>query len=103
MNKITHKERTEKNNIVCPNCHINIKVLTDDLILPMGDEWHDDMYISHEDEYLERKELQQRINKAIEILEKRIKENEEIDYVDMSGKSYINYQKEIIDILRGER
>ena len=47
-------------------------------------------------------EQDKRINKAIEILEKRIEENEEIDYVDMTGKSYINYQKEIIDILRGE-
>lgn len=62
MNKITNKERTEKNNIVCPNCHINIKILTDDLFLPMGDEWHDDMYISHEDEYLERKELQHKLD-----------------------------------------
>lgn len=48
------------------------------------------------------KYLYKRIDKAIETLEKRIEENEEIDYVDMTGKSYINYQKEIIDILRGE-
>ena len=47
-------------------------------------------------------ELEDRKDKAIETLEKRIKENEEIDYVDMTGKSYINYQKEIIEILRGK-
>lgn len=50
---------------------------------------------------IERNNLLDRIDKAIETLEKRIEENEEIDYVDMTGKSYINYQKEIIDILRG--
>lgn len=90
MNKITHKERTEKNNIVCPNCHINIKVLTDDLILPMGDEWHDDMYISHEEEYLERKELQDRIDKTIEYIEKEPIDDE------------IEYTTRLLDILRGE-
>ena len=78
MNKITHKERTEKNNIVCPNCHINIKVLTDDLFLPMGDEWHDDMYISHEDEYLERKKLQQQNEKILQAL---VKIRDEIDWI----------------------
>lgn len=47
-------------------------------------------------------ELKKQVDKAIETLGKRIEENEEIDYVDMTGKSYINYQKEIIDILRGK-
>lgn len=97
MNKITHKERTEKNNIVCPNCHINIKVLTDDLFLPMGDEWHDDMYISHEDEYLERKELQQRIDKTIEYIEEN-----SYKYTQISKDLKEKEINDLLNILRGE-
>ena len=43
----------------------------------MGDEWHEDMYISHEDEYLERKALQQRIDKAIEYIKTYLEIDEE--------------------------
>lgn len=85
--KETFKEYEKENTIICPNCHIQIKTN----IIPMSifDNIHEDMYISHEDEYLERKELQHRIDKAIQYIKK---ENTDISMIDKMN---------ILDILEG--
>ena len=107
MNK-TFKEYEEENTIICPNCNIKIKTN----IIPMNffDNIHEDMYISHETEYLERKKLQQRIDKAIEVLT-----NYEEDFGSVYETSwFVNkndnettyscdmYQKLLLNILKGE-
>lgn len=88
--KKTFKEYEKENTVVCPNCHIQIKTN----LIPMSifDNIHEDMYISHEDEYLERKALQQRISKAIGYAN-----------ANMERLGVWNHLvKEMIKILRGE-
>lgn len=93
MNK-TFKEYEEENTIICPNCNVKIKTN----IIPMNffDNIHEDMYISHEAEYLERKKLQNKIDKAIKCIEYYALENE--DY----SKSYNEEEQNLLKILKGE-
>lgn len=105
MNK-TFKEYEEENTIICPNCNVKIKTN----IIPMNffDNIHEDMYISHEAEYLERKELQDRLDRII----KEINDYEEDYYEEPSvivnkrdrkdKWSFEEYQETIYRIATGE-
>lgn len=110
----TFKEYEKENTLICPRCNLKIKILNP---IPMSifDDIHEDMYISHEAEYLERKALQQRIDKAIEILKlcnsKCAKETIDILREEKTIPPFedrLNYaellinEKNKLDILRGE-
>lgn len=101
----TFKEYEKENTIICPNCHIQIK--TNFIPMSIFDNIHEDMYISHEDEYLERKALQQRINKAIEYINKEEKIYEinksstQLGCIDFIVNTN-DFKNRIIDILRGD-
>lgn len=83
----TYKEyKKEQPMVECPNCHIKIKVFQP-LPLLLSDEYHEDMYISHEDEYFERKMLEEQ-NKKLEDI---------IDTYELSLKNSLKQNKELED------
>lgn len=94
----TFKEYEKENTLICPRCNLKIKILNP---IPMSifDDIHEDMYISHEDEYLERKALQHRIDKAIEYIERNC-----LEFNVKYACQGLNSDKvdDLLDILRGE-
>lgn len=60
--------------VQCEICGHYIKFLYP---IPTLGEYHEDMYISHEMEYQERKDLQKRIDKALEYIKSVYKRNED--------------------------
>lgn len=90
----------QEKETTCPICNSKIKVMQ---YVPCLEQYHEDMYVSHEAEYQERKELQERIDKAIGYINSHLRQDMLSDFTGASYlQEYIIEPDELLNILQGE-